>query len=100
MDFRKQLPPQRRPLCAPCDASHRAKQQTYRERLRRSLGKDPLMKDVEELRNTDEECDPMPVKRIDDALWRYRRQKHNRRACAKRTNSVRNQWKNMRERQN
>src|SRR5437867_12982453 len=56
------------------------------------------MQDIKELRHANEHRYSMTVKRVDDALRRYRRKKYDGCTNAERTKTVRDERKNVRKR--
>ena len=100
VDSRKDLPAQSGFVDAARDTLHRTKQYSHVKRLRFDLRKDALVQNVKELRHADEERNAMTVKRINNPLRRYRRQKHDSRARAKRAKPVCDERQDMRKRQN
>src|SRR5438093_9920135 len=68
VNFREEFPPQSRLVDTAGNRFHRTEQHSYWKRLRLDLGKDAFVKEVKKLRNTNEQCDAMAVKGINDPL--------------------------------
>ena len=64
MNLRKHLPANRRALDPSCYRYHRSKQNPHWKWLGFRLRENALVQNVEELRNADEQRDPMPMKGI------------------------------------